>query len=122
MGNQACACSPYSWRPAHLPCVPLAAGEITLLGCRHPCLEAQEGVEFIPNDCRMVKGKVRGQMQAPLRCCLGRPAPDAPRPLMRRTPVSAPLPCAILVGRAPAPPLTLASNSHLSMHTHARLH
>lgn len=25
-------------------------------GCRHPNVEAQEGVDFIPNDCRLVKG------------------------------------------------------------------
>ena len=23
---------------------------------RHPCVEAQEGVEFIKNDCRLVRG------------------------------------------------------------------
>jgi DNA mismatch repair protein MSH2 len=33
------------------------AGEIVLEGCRHPCVEAQEGVEFVPNDCRLVKGE-----------------------------------------------------------------
>ncbi|KAI3431433.1 hypothetical protein D9Q98_004485 [Chlorella vulgaris] len=49
----AAAPSPYV-RPTMLPS---EAGEITLLGCRHPCLEAQEGVDFIPNDCRMLKGQ-----------------------------------------------------------------
>lgn len=29
---------------------------LELYGCRHPCLEVQEGVEFIANDCRMEKG------------------------------------------------------------------
>ena len=26
-------------------------------GCRHPNVEAQDGVEFIKNDCRLVKGE-----------------------------------------------------------------
>ena len=39
------------------PACSLAAGEISLRGCRHPCLEAQEGVDFIPNDCQMAAGK-----------------------------------------------------------------
>ena len=25
--------------------------------CRHPCVEAQDGVEFIANDCHMERGK-----------------------------------------------------------------
>ena len=25
--------------------------------CRHPCVEAQEGVDFIKNDCCMVRGE-----------------------------------------------------------------
>ncbi|XP_066391158.1 DNA mismatch repair protein MSH2-like [Miscanthus floridulus] len=32
-------------------------GDIVLLGSRHPCLEAQDGVNFIPNDCTLVRGK-----------------------------------------------------------------
>ena len=28
-------------------------GSLELVGCRHPCLEAQDGVEFIKNDCVM---------------------------------------------------------------------
>lgn len=25
-------------------------------GCRHPCVEVQEGVSFVANDCEMVRG------------------------------------------------------------------
>ncbi|TVU18540.1 hypothetical protein EJB05_34645 [Eragrostis curvula] len=32
-------------------------GDIILKGSRHPCLEAQDGVNFIPNDCTLVRGK-----------------------------------------------------------------
>ncbi|KAJ4961582.1 hypothetical protein NE237_021492 [Protea cynaroides] len=32
-------------------------GDIILEGSRHPCVEAQDGVNFIPNDCRLVRGK-----------------------------------------------------------------
>lgn len=28
-----------------------------LEACRHPCVELQEGVNFIANDCRMVRGE-----------------------------------------------------------------
>ena len=37
-----------TWRltPSHVP-----------VGCRHPCVEAQDGVEFIKNDCCMVRGE-----------------------------------------------------------------
>jgi len=41
-------------RPVMLPA---EKGEVVLLGCRHPCVEAQEGVSFIKNDCRMVRGE-----------------------------------------------------------------
>lgn len=27
------------------------------VGCRHPCVEAQDGVEFIKNDCCLVRGE-----------------------------------------------------------------
>jgi DNA mismatch repair protein MSH2 len=26
--------------------------EVVLEGCRHPCVEAQEGVAFVANDCK----------------------------------------------------------------------
>ncbi|PNT74475.1 hypothetical protein BRADI_1g15260v3 [Brachypodium distachyon] len=32
-------------------------GDIVLQGSRHPCLEAQDGVNFIPNDCTLMRGK-----------------------------------------------------------------
>ncbi|XP_022738331.1 DNA mismatch repair protein MSH2-like [Durio zibethinus] len=32
-------------------------GDIILEGSRHPCVEAQDWVNFIPNDCRLVRGK-----------------------------------------------------------------
>lgn len=32
-------------------------GDIILQGCRHPCVEAQDGVNFIPNDCNLVRVK-----------------------------------------------------------------
>ncbi|KAI8470492.1 MAG: DNA mismatch repair protein [Monoraphidium minutum] len=32
------------------------AEEVSLEGCRHPCVEAQEGVAFVANDCKLVKG------------------------------------------------------------------
>lgn len=33
------------------------SGELSLLACRHPCVEAQDGVSFIKNDCVMKKGE-----------------------------------------------------------------
>ena len=47
-------CPPSALLPAPL----LAEGEIVLRGSRHPCLEAQEGVDFIPNDCLLTRGEV----------------------------------------------------------------
>ncbi|KAK9813003.1 hypothetical protein WJX72_007194 [[Myrmecia] bisecta] len=41
-------------RPTMLP---PHAGEIVLEGCRHPCVEAQDSVDFIKNDCRLVRGE-----------------------------------------------------------------
>lgn len=32
-------------------------GDIILLGSRHPCVEAQDWVNFIPNDCNLIRGK-----------------------------------------------------------------
>ncbi|KAG1666042.1 hypothetical protein FOA52_006916 [Chlamydomonas sp. UWO 241] len=48
-----CAPSRYV-RPTMLPA---ESGELTLVGSRHPCVEAQESVEFIKNDCRLVRGE-----------------------------------------------------------------
>ncbi|XWS61004.1 hypothetical protein CRYUN_Cryun07bG0088100 [Craigia yunnanensis] len=36
---------------------PPDVGDIVLEGSRHPCVEAQDWVNFIPNDCRLVRGK-----------------------------------------------------------------
>ncbi|XAR63886.1 hypothetical protein NMG60_11024028 [Bertholletia excelsa] len=36
---------------------PSDVGDIILEGSRHPCVEAQDWVNFIPNDCRLVRGK-----------------------------------------------------------------
>ncbi|XP_042433653.1 DNA mismatch repair protein MSH2-like isoform X1 [Zingiber officinale] len=36
---------------------PSDQGDIILEGCRHPCVESQDGVNFIPNDCKLVRGK-----------------------------------------------------------------
>ncbi|GKA54474.1 DNA mismatch repair protein MSH2 [Tanacetum coccineum] len=33
------------------------SGDIVLEGSRHPCVEAQDWVNFIPNDCKLVRGK-----------------------------------------------------------------
>lgn len=32
------------------------AGELVIKGCRHPCVEVQEGVAFVANDCVMQRG------------------------------------------------------------------
>ncbi|XP_004508573.1 DNA mismatch repair protein MSH2 [Cicer arietinum] len=32
-------------------------GDIILEGSRHPCVEAQDWVNFIPNDCKLIRGK-----------------------------------------------------------------
>ncbi|KAG2667322.1 hypothetical protein I3760_15G108800 [Carya illinoinensis] len=50
----ACSCpTPYT-RP---DIVLSDEGDIVLEGSRHPCVEAQEWVNFIPNDCKLVRGK-----------------------------------------------------------------
>ncbi|CAI9113632.1 OLC1v1014269C1 [Oldenlandia corymbosa var. corymbosa] len=36
---------------------PPNVGDIVLEGSRHPCVEAQDWVNFIPNDCKLVRGK-----------------------------------------------------------------
>ncbi|KAM0933144.1 putative DNA mismatch repair protein MutS, core [Dioscorea sansibarensis] len=36
---------------------PSDIGDIIVEGSRHPCVEAQDGVNFIPNDCTLVRGK-----------------------------------------------------------------
>ncbi|XP_077228945.1 MUTS homolog 2 [Tasmannia lanceolata] len=36
---------------------PSDKGDIILEGSRHPCVEAQDSVNFIPNDCTLVRGK-----------------------------------------------------------------
>ncbi|KAF5468977.1 hypothetical protein F2P56_013082 [Juglans regia] len=50
----ACSCpTPYT-RP---DIIPSDEGDIVLEGSRHPCVEAQDWVNFIPNDCKLVRGK-----------------------------------------------------------------
>lgn len=41
---------------------PLGSNIIEVKGARHPCMEVLEGVSFIPNDCRMVRGESNVQV------------------------------------------------------------
>jgi DNA mismatch repair protein MSH2 len=36
---------------------PIGSGILKLTESRHPCLELQEGINFIPNDAEFVKGE-----------------------------------------------------------------
>ncbi|KAL5751371.1 hypothetical protein ACOSP7_025974 [Xanthoceras sorbifolium] len=45
--------SPYTRPEISTPDV----GDIILEGSRHPCVEAQDWVNFIPNDCKLIRGK-----------------------------------------------------------------
>ena len=36
--------------------LPRGSGVLELVDCRHPCLEMEDHVSFIPNDCRMGQG------------------------------------------------------------------
>ncbi|KAF9524112.1 DNA mismatch repair protein MSH2, partial [Crepidotus variabilis] len=42
--------------------VPKGSGSIYFVDARHPCLELQEGISFIPNDIQMVKGSSEFQI------------------------------------------------------------
>ena len=42
--------------------LPSQEGEISLYKCRHPCVEVQEDMNFIPNDCIMKPGETLFQI------------------------------------------------------------
>ena len=37
--------------------ITIGDGDIVLKGCRHPCLEVQDDVSFIPNDVSLLRDK-----------------------------------------------------------------
>eukprot|EP00051_Salpingoeca_urceolata_P003883 m.61333 g.61333 ORF g.61333 m.61333 type:complete len:926 (+) comp13199_c0_seq2:180-2957(+) len=41
---------------------PMGQGDIRIQGCRHPCVEVQDGVTFIPNDVHLIRDKSRLQI------------------------------------------------------------
>ena len=56
----ACRHTKFAWHPSQAePCTIAtidAPGSESLAACRHPCVEAQDGVDFIKNDCIMERG------------------------------------------------------------------
>lgn len=48
--------APISWcRPKMRP---VGYGSVIMKGARHPCIEAQNDITYIPNDVEMTRGKV----------------------------------------------------------------
>jgi DNA mismatch repair protein MSH2 len=42
---------------------PAGTGDIVLRRCRHPCLEVNPDVAFIPNDVQLLRGKTRQRLR-----------------------------------------------------------